>query len=391
MRDGGELKPSKRLAGTFLSYMAWFCLIYWTLTAATAIIAPATYYTDYVEYLQIAQGRMVDVHQPFAGRILAPEAARLLSFVAGLSAPLALALVSGAGWALAPILTATLLWLRKVPIGWALVVASLPYPALAARFYLVPDAWALCLVLSVFIAIERRGSAAAGLSAFALALARTSSILAIVLRLALDLGKWRVRLAVAIAAGFALGLVVKAPLIRGNQGNTHQMSGVLYILAKTPVNFMANLMGAHLYTNSFSYCPSPLFAYETGPLPGLGKIQTLGLCPFNAAPVVISLLCYGLIFGAIPLIALRRMARAGFTPRDRFDLDWRQTASFLAIFALSPAFGLTITRLFIEAYPLMLLAMRPLAGAVDLRPRQAIALSAYNLAGLILLAVAAPN
>ena len=350
-----------------------------------------TQYPDYNEYIDIVAGRMASVHQPFAGRILAPEIARLVVVATGWAPAPVLGAISAVGWALVPVLGAAYLWLRKLPLGWAIVIATVPFPALSARFILVPDAWAICLVLSIFIALEMRKGAVAGALAFVLAFVRTSSILAVTLQFAADFRKTGLRMAAIIAAMFVVGVLIKMPLIHGNAGNQHQMSSVIYMIAKTPVNGMANIFGVHLYTNTYPYCIRPVWSTDIGQIRGLGNIHTVGVCPIEYQPVIVSLLCYASIFGLLPSIAAVRLFRMGFPRSMLTDIAARELAVFLAAVLLSPAFGLTITRLFVESYPLLFVAAGPIASGTVLTPRQLLAMVAFNLGALVLLAYVAPN
>jgi hypothetical protein len=391
MEDDERMGLSRLVTSKGVQYIAWFCLVYWLIVVLSVVLTPVVDYKDYAEYINLVNGRISEVHQPFVGRILAPMIARLAVVSTGVSPSWALGVTSAVGWAIVPILGGAFLSLRKVPIGWALVIASVPFPAQAARFLLVPDGWPICLILTIFIAIETRRGALAGVAAFVLALTRTSSILAVTLRLVADFRKNKYRLAAVIFAAFFAGLLLKIPLLSGNPGNQHKMPGIIYMLAKAPVNGLSNIVGMHIYTNTYPYCPKPSTTLELGKVVGFGDVHTIGLCPIFYPQIYTSFACYVFIFGLLPFIAARHLFRERLHHRNATDFAWREITVFLAAFILSPTFGLTISRLFVESYPLLFVAAAPMASGKDLRPRQVAALILYNLIGLAVLVTVAPN
>lgn len=383
--------PTKGLKAEAFRYVGLFCLVFWTVVGLAVVLAPVLGYSDYVHYLKIVNGDIADVRQPFVSRVFGPEIARLLMRGTGWSPSTALTTVCLAGWAVAPLAGGLLLYLRKTPLTWALVVASVPFAALAARFFQVPDGWAVSFVLTLFIGLELASAPLAGAGAVALAFARSSSLMSVLLQLAAGYRKGRWRIAAVVLAAFAIGLVARAPLIHGNPGNQHRMPGLVYLLAKAPVNGLSNLFGVHIYTNTYPYCPKPATVLELGRVPGLGDIHTVGLCSGAWRPILTSVLCYAAIFGVFPALALRRLLSPGPLAEKAADPSWRELAAFLAMHLLSPAFGLTITRLFVEAYPLLFIAAGPAVRGMTLTRGRAVVLMGLNIAAFVILMSISPN
>lgn len=384
--------PARLRGDGSIPYVAAFCLISWVCVGLAVALLPVTrYYPDYSEYTNMVLGHLSEVNQPFIDRVLAPEIARSVVMTTGLEPTTALEIVCQAGWALVPVLGGMLLRLRKVSFAWAVVIATLPYPALAARFYLVPDAWAVSFVLVIFIALEYRSEAVAGAFATGLAFARSSSIFAVTLQL---LAGWRRngwRATTIIVTAFAFGLWLKAPLMQGSQDNHHHLPGVVYLIGKIASNGLSNILGAELFTNTFRDCPKPLVTIPIGRVPGMGAIREIGLCAIHYRPVGNTLLCYLFIFGALPLAAAARLRGAGFRRADRADTGWREMAVFLFAFLLCPLFGATITRLFVEAFPLLFIAAGPVTQGKAPSPIRAAALIGYNLIGFLIIVTASPD
>lgn len=396
--DGSVTRPNGLRAGLdFLearaaTYVACYALFYGAALLVGWVFAFHTGYDDYKDYLALTSGDSANVPEPFASRVFAPFMAARLADWTGMGARDALAVVSFAATALCALPAAGLLRLARIPLPWALVIATAPYPALAVGYYLVPDGMAALFVLTCFYGIAAKTPWLSGAGAALAMLTRNTSLLAIGLWSAFSASVRATRwAAIAALVGVAIGMVLLKTLFPPQASNVHEMSGALYFLLKPAVNAVKNLLGVELYLNTVDWCAPPVAVFDISFIPGLGNITEIGYCRINAMRPLYSVLSYLMIFGIAPLLIARAMMR---TLRDSEKLTLLGNAASLAAFApftilflLSPTFGITIKRLFVESYPLLFpiaALFIPTCTSQDrLKPLWWIG---YNIVGFILLA-----
>ncbi len=373
-------------------YIACYALFYCVALVIGWLFAFHHGYDDYKDYLALASGDRAHVPQPFASRVLAPFIAGQAAAWTGASVRDALAAVGLISTALCALPAAGLLRLARVPLPWALVIATIPYPALAVGYYLVPDGMAPLFVLTCFYGVAAKTRWLSGAGSVLAILTRNTSLLAIGLWSAVSLRARDTRWAAAAAlAGIVVGMVLLKVLFPPHTSNVHEMSGALYFALKPAVNAVKNLLGIELYLNTVDWCTPPVATFDISFIPGLGNITEIGYCRINVLRPIYSLLCYLMIFGIAPLLIARAMIRTARTSEDRTLLGRAASllvfAPFTILFLLSPTFGITIKRLFVESYPLLF----PIAGLFipamsaenGLKPLWWIG---YNIAGFVLLA-----
>lgn len=385
--DFMEARPSR--------YVICYTLFYWAALAVGWVFAFHQGYQDYIDYLAMARDQG-HVPEPFASRIAAPFIAGLVADVTGVTARNALAGVSLITWALCALPAASLLRRAGVSLPWALVFATIPFPALAVGYYLVPDGMAALLVLISFWAISTNAPVLSGASAALAILSRNSISVAIALWSAYCALSRSTRVAaLAALGGTVVGIILLRTVFSPEAANVHEMNGALYLLLKPGVNAVKNLLGLELYLNTVDWCAPPRAVFDISFIPGLGDISQIGYCSINPMRPLYSLLSYLMIFGVAPILAVLAMIRAGRAVEPRSIIGIVQAlavfAPFIILFLLSPTLGITIKRLFVTAYPLLF----PIAGLITSAvPGQArlmpLWLIGYNIVGFALLATIRP-
>lgn len=376
-------------------YVAGYTLFYLAALGVGWVFAFHHGYDDYKDYLALAAGQGADVPEPFASRVLAPFVAGRVADIFGLTVQDALATVSFLSWAFCALPAAALLRTARISIPWALVIATLPFPALAVGYYLVPDGMAVLFTLTCLWGIARHTPWLSGAGAALAILSRNTTSVAITLWAAFSATRKPTRWAAFGAlAGIVVGVLV-LKLFAQPAANVHEMSGALYFALKPAVNAVKNLLGLELYLNTVDWCAPPVQVFDVSFIPGIGNITEVGYCRVNVLRPIYSLLCYLMIFGVAPILAARAMLRTAKAAEKPTILGVSGAlavfAPFTILFLLSPALGITIKRLFVESYPLLF----PIAGLIIPAATQENRLKplwfiGYNILGFILLATIRP-
>ncbi|MES1956062.1 hypothetical protein SAHY_15832 [Salinisphaera hydrothermalis EPR70] len=315
---------------------------------ALVVVACATFglhsgYFDVSEYAKLVRFDFSDVTQPYASRVLGPFIAHYFVTVFGLSPLTAIAAVS-----LASLVMLTLVWthysLRSdVSLPIAALAFVVPYLASVVKFIYVPDALAL---LTCFLTLYacKCGYLSGGIIAGSLSLlARKSLVVPYVLLATLRLVRKRPRQTLLLGGAIVLGLLSLHFAVPPNMGNVHHMSVMSYYLLKLPANFITNLLGINLYTNTYQWCHDPVRIFDVSGFPGLGHINKIGYCALDVGRITTTYAVYILIFGAWPILAfdfLRHRWRDG-------DADY--ILLFIVFFTIAPCLGRSVSRLFLYA------------------------------------------
>jgi hypothetical protein len=348
-----DLSAAQKLLGrasTKLRYVFIISAIY----AAQAIISVTIFgngtYGDSDYYLAMAAGHSTGVTEPFADRILGPWLASVLSYATGMSIRNTLATVCTLPWLLIGWPIGLILYRAQVPLRWALRVALIPFPIIGATYYLVPDGLEAFFLLILLLSLDAGQVAGITLAAGFATLARSSGALGALLWSASRYRKGLGKQFLLTALGVICALLIIRTVSNHDSHNIHNINPILYYFSKPPINYMANVFGFHIYSNTYHWCEDPIFATKIPPLSLLGHVDTLGICPFNAHAIVESISCYFFMFGIFPLmifVALAQKSSGNYIER-------RRALMFSLLFLLSPGFGTTISRLFIEAFPFLI-------------------------------------
>lgn len=360
------------------------------LIGLTWVIGVVAGYEDYRQYLDMTVGRLDSVTEPFASRRLGPALAALLARASGLAPAAALALTVIAGWLAAAVAAGLILWRVGASRRWTWVLATVPFPGISAAFHLVPDSLTVALVLLFVLAVTLRSGGAALAASAAAMLARGTSALSILLWAPAWL--WRRSAGVKILVGAAVGLILGALLKRwlwpSSAQNVHHMNGAVYLVAKTGMNAVRAFLGVQLYADTTDWCPRPAHVLYLHGMPGLGRIDAVGVCAFKPLAIVSSFTSYACILGVTPYVAVRHLIAACRTTGVAAALrEQAPVVAFLFLFLLAPTLGSTAPRLFIEAYPLIFVVAPLCVGRSDLSGRAFAGALALNALGFALLSI----
>jgi hypothetical protein len=134
------------------------------------------------------------------------------------------------------------------------------------------------------------------------------------------------------------------------------MNPLIYTVAKIPANFLGNLLGINIWTNSFQWCDAPAFTVAVPHGVSLGKIREFGLCRPDGDEIVRGWLPYVSAFGVGTgiLIALARPIVKGW--KDLPEVARLSLVYGVVMFILGPMSGKSVMRTTFYGWPAFLIA-----------------------------------
>ena len=312
-------------------------------------------------YFLMARGRYDLVPAPFSARPLAPVLARVLASVLHGSVEKGFALLA----TVCLVFTmATVFWLstRTSAPRWCLVLlATISFwPQLLGDAGL-PDPLYTGLLAALLLALQAEAFNDAAALMIPLMMTRESPWLTL---LCLGGIGWRrlrwpdVLLALASAAA---GALLVHHLSAGSLPNPEHLPGTLYLAGKLVSNTARSVGIAPWSNGSPEICTVPTCQHTLH----LGPVRSVGVCEFAAEDPLEVLSAVLTVFGVLPALAVvllwarRRISLSSLTLVTRFSLFYGGIS-----FLIAPSLGTWYTRLFGYGWPLFLVALPQLLGAL---------------------------
>jgi hypothetical protein len=246
-------------------------------------------------------------------------------------------------------------------VGLALAIVLCPMTLLLFREIYMPDCMHAALVAVFFLLLARKGWWYAVPLLFFMQLTRDSTVLltfAIVLVGAYH-RMWK--MAVTAILVTVLGIFVVGRVASEGRPNIHDSNTLVYLVGKVPFNFLTNVCGLKMWTNTHakndpaSFPNEPLFSFELPSWVPTGSMRQVGI--YRIAPEIPLMLVRFILtsFGVMPSVVLLviiwrrwRLARADGLP---FGGQLSLTYGSMALF-LGPCIGASFGRLIGYAWPL---------------------------------------
>lgn len=309
-------------------------------------------------YLQIARGKTPEVLLPFAARQMAPLVCQALTNVLHVSVYAAF-LIEGVVALLALLGFVGFLLMRARANGIVFAaIGGLAFWSILFNGLALPDLWYAALLAGFLVLLAQKHFLASALMMFPLFFSRESTILAL---FCLFVAGWRrmrpLDYAVAAIASFA-GMRLVKYLTLGGLSNREQISPLLYMAAKVPWNFAKNILGIPPWNNLNQLnCVTPRWQTALH----IGGVTSVGVCEYNPAAPLWTLMVALSSFGLLPLLFLFLVWKKQFSFRAegvmlRFCLLYGAVALLLA-----PVLGVAVLRLTYYAWPLFVVAVPILA------------------------------
>jgi hypothetical protein len=191
----------------------------------------------------------------------------------------------------------------------------------------LPDLFYTVILAALFLLQPKKAVPIAVLF-FLLQVTRDNTLLLVLCTIAVAVVKKRKTLALSAMAGSIVGVSVTA--IVAVTANRHGLAGGAYLVLKLPFNFLRNVVGIPLWTNTLDFC-KPWIAFDVPSWAHLGSIRAIGVCPVYHGAQILALWSVVSLFGALPLFVI------GCILRRRRTLFLTCTPWELVIFA----YGLT--------------------------------------------------
>lgn len=268
-------------------------------------------------YINLAEGNIREIPKPFSTRILHPIMVQVLVKVSGLNTDQSFLTWGILSLVVLCLAVSQIIRLANIPNPYILSVVALASPLLLSMFrdYYLPDLfYASLLGLFFLFTFEHAESQkmyrwASLLVLFLLFLTRESTILLVLSLVLISIYKASERKFALSAIAIALiGILVHSLVGRLGQANIHAINELLYLGLKIPFNFLKNIFGVQLWTNTFAAqtidtC-KPLVQMNLPVWLSLGSVRNLGVCPFEPAYPLKTIKFLLTTFGVAPTIVL---------------------------------------------------------------------------------------
>jgi hypothetical protein len=297
----------------------WLVAVSVTLAAmALAILLDETYaypppelplmVTDNISYFKMAQGETSQVMAPFSRRFLYPFLVRSFSQATGLSLRTVFILFDLSSLVLLIYLLAKIFVLFDLSPWMVAVFILTPFPVVCLQNGYMPDLFHAMLLTLFFLLVLREKFLSALIVLAVAYMARENTL---VLCLVLGLIAWFRKLRrVAIGSGLVIlyGTAFGSWALSRGQPNLHRLPDFLYLALKVPHQFLKNVFGFRIWTNTLPY-GEPFAKFTLPDYLRAGDVRVLGLCYPEWGLPLLTLISLLTLFGTGPLIvwSMRRL------------------------------------------------------------------------------------
>ncbi|MEM2352370.1 MAG: hypothetical protein QXT26_08195 [Thermoproteota archaeon] len=314
MKLNGRLKVPRFVASkiyniiknfAFISPLVFTTLFIFVVILVATWFLPYSFDVDSKYYKDIAEGRIYNVVKPFSNRILHPIIVGMMRKFFGINTDLSFFVVG-------------VLSLIVLVLGVSLIAKSIiPYPAVIAfllspfllqlfRDYYLPDIFHAAILALFFVCLLHSKTRMALLCLFLLHLTRESTLLLTLIILILGLHRrlWEITVGAILVA--VVGIIITSYVANLGQPNIHDLNDVVYMLFKVPYNFLRNVFGLILWTNTLAsnnpeaFPQEPLLKISVPSYLPLGAIHSLGIYGFNASYPLSTITHLLSTFGVLP-------------------------------------------------------------------------------------------
>jgi hypothetical protein len=245
-------------------------------------IVPSAAIDDDLKYYHlIASGKLNEVIYPFSNRLLYPLAAGFITLITGISINfsfLLLNLISLVG------IIYSITWYFKKESNSSLLSFFILSPLLCFyfQFYYMPDLFFSFLLMLFVISIRKNNLySICGLLMLLYLTKETALIVTLVLLPIYWFGKEKRSFVIVLIISILM-LIVNQFLQYHYKPNIHQLNNILYLVLKMGYNFLYNIGGIRLWSNTFSMIPcEPVYFMNLEKYHIFGQIKSVGFCSFD--------------------------------------------------------------------------------------------------------------
>ncbi len=305
-------------------------------------------------YLSMSLGEFDGINAPFRQRVLQPILAGGLNVILGYGVGHFIIAIGSLG-----ALVSGIWWLLKkyhVPNIWAIAgFAGIWVPVLTTEIFL-PDFLAAALFVAVLIFIQKKQWGAVTLLFCPLVMIRESYLIAGLILLVLMLRKKQFIDGILMFSSGLVGYLI-AMWMSAGASNTHGLGGVAYLLMKMPFNFIKNMFGLPIWTNTLAehFTLAPIWKMELPNWLQVGGINQIGLTAWQGDWMALNwllVLCSFGLFNMLLLVNRKVLLQNDSNLFIRFVILYGGVTLVIA-----PLSGASVQRLYPYAWPLMAIAI----------------------------------
>jgi hypothetical protein len=331
-----------------------------TLALAGALAAQRFPYAweDSPNYIAMAKG--LPTLMPWAGRILLPSLAALLSEKFGLTLDHGFEIITSISF---------ILWILIVGERWRATIwtpffllTPLTLTTLQAAY--ITDMLHMGLTALFLLSVRLNQMILAAALMIIMYTARESSMLLAFICVTVLFWHRRYFSGIFLVVGYLVGMSIVHSVTVGAQ-NVHQMPEIFYLFTKMPANFLRDWLGILIWTNGYAWCNEPVFVVHFPSGLHLGVITEVGFCAPSIEEPLLTLSSYATAFGVLPAILMGTLKGNGLRSTEWKDVWWSTAFLYGALMTiLGPIAGPPPDRAIGFGWPLFLMALPAISGNI---------------------------
>lgn len=311
-------------------------------------------------YVKMADGKFSDIIKPFSERILHPFLVGALSSLGGVDIHTSFLTIGLASLFIFIFIILLISQKANKNIFIAFPFIFSPFIFILFKDYYLPDIFYGALISVFFYFLFKENFLISVIVLFFLALSRLEMTILLALPLFIfSIVKFKKTIAIAIVFLLIFASIILSYFGSLGKPNMHNLPDAVYVAVKFPVNFLKNVFGINLWTNTFSGLTGTCIPKSVLILPSwlqYGSVKSVGICgfslsrPFKTLSIMIS------IFGLAPLIIFLFIIK-NFKKIFSFNSLWISVAVIYSalVFIIGPGGGTGVSRIVGYAWPAFLL------------------------------------
>jgi hypothetical protein len=277
---------------------------------------PYPFDVDSEWYIKLAEGRIGEVIKPFSNRVLHPFIILSLQHAFQMSADAAFLAVGTLSVAVF-VASVTLISTSQIPFPATAALFASPFLLRLFQDYYLPDVLYAAILSLYFVCLYKERYYVSMIVLLFLFLTRESTLLLAIVVFGVCVYERRWTIALSSVATTVVGLLIVRHAASFGQPNIHNLNDVVYIVLKLPFNFLKNICGITLWTDTLAvndprtFSHSPIWLMNLTKVP-LGSIHFAGIYEFNWGPPVATLISFLSTFGVTPSLVVRDLTSSKF-------------------------------------------------------------------------------
>jgi hypothetical protein len=268
-------------------------------------------------YIELAKGNYGNVHKPFSTRILYPFIVGKFSTIFDVSLNNSFLIMNVLALV---VFVSTIIFILKLTTSHSIIAFPLLFsPLLLFMFshYILPELFFAALLALFFVCIISNKYYYALVLLLLLCLIRENAVILSLCIVAMCFWKSQKTFALGTIVVTIFGVIVTYLVALQGGPNVHNLNPIIYMMLKIPVNFLSNVLGLRLWTDTLASNPITAGSFSTHPwfsvmVPNwlqLGGIHEIGILPFSIEAPIFMVETLLTVFGVIPSLLFLHIRR----------------------------------------------------------------------------------